>query len=68
LYIQIVRYDLEFEIEIMKDEQEAITKLNNSSTLPWKPLNVITLDLRDTDNINQMITIAKYTTKIYKTV
>jgi hypothetical protein len=44
----------------MTDEQEAITKLNNSSTLPWKPLNVITLDQRETYNSNQMITISKY--------
>ncbi len=44
----------------MTDEQEAITKLNNSSILQWKPLNMITFDQRETDNINQMKTISKY--------
>ncbi len=45
---------------MMTEEQDIFTKLNNSATLQWKPFNVITLDQKDTDNINKMITIKKY--------
>jgi len=34
--------------------------------IQWKPLNVITLGQRETDNINRMITISELTT--YKRV
>jgi hypothetical protein len=34
--------------------------MNMFSKVQWKPLNVITLEQRTTDNINGMITITGY--------
>ncbi len=34
-------------------------EMKQNSIVQWKPLNVITLGQRESDNINQMITISK---------
>jgi hypothetical protein len=48
-------------IFVTMDAKKA-SQLVTFTLIQWKPLNVITLGQRETDNINRMITISELTT------